>query len=119
MRKYFIKDGDSKKGPFSLEQLKLQPIQSDSPIWFEELDQWVTANEIEELEEHLQAKNTNANQQFFAAMNTTTPNVQAINDYTLSMSDIKMGNRTPISLAVLIWGIIIIGAIMLLTNLKG
>jgi hypothetical protein len=119
MRKYFIKDGDIKKGPFNLEQLKLQSIQNDSPIWFEELDQWVTASEIEELEEYLQAKNTNTNHQFFAAMSATTPNMQTINDYTLSMSDIKIGNRTPISLAVLIWGILIIGAIMLLTNLKG
>lgn len=49
MRQYFIHNGQNEEGPFDLEQLKLQTLKKDTPIWYEGLESWTTVNEIEEL----------------------------------------------------------------------
>jgi len=49
MRKYFIHDGQNEKGPFDFEQLKLEQLKKDTPVWYEGLESWTTANEVEEL----------------------------------------------------------------------
>ena len=49
MRKYFIHNGENELGPFDQEQLKLQGLKKETPIWYEGLESWTTAGEIEEL----------------------------------------------------------------------
>jgi hypothetical protein len=49
MRGYYIYDGQMKKGPFDLAQLKLQPLQKETPIWYEGLKDWVMAGNIDDL----------------------------------------------------------------------
>jgi hypothetical protein len=49
MRQYFIQNGQNEEGPFDLEQLKLQTLKKDTPIWYEGLESWTTVGEIEEL----------------------------------------------------------------------
>jgi hypothetical protein len=49
MRQYFIHNGQNEEGPFDLEQLKLQTLKKDTPIWHEGLESWTTVGEIEEL----------------------------------------------------------------------
>lgn len=49
MRKYFIYDGHSKKGPFSFEELKTHQISKETPVWHEDLQEWTKAGELEEL----------------------------------------------------------------------
>jgi len=49
MKQYFIHNGQNEEGPFDLEQLKLQPLKKETPIWYEGLDKWTTAGEIEEI----------------------------------------------------------------------
>lgn len=49
MRKYFIHDGRREMGPFDFEQLKTLQITSETPIWFEGLQNWTTAGTIPEL----------------------------------------------------------------------
>jgi hypothetical protein len=49
MRKYFIHNGQSEVGPFDFEQLKTMQLKNETPIWFEGLQNWTTANNIEEL----------------------------------------------------------------------
>jgi GYF domain 2 len=70
MRMYFINDKAFKEGPFDIETLKHKNIQRDTLVWFDELGQWVTAKEIEELE--------------FLFENTTTPNknIEINNSYS-------------------------------------
>ena len=34
-KKYYIHDGASQKGPFSVEDLLLNNINSDTPIWYD------------------------------------------------------------------------------------
>lgn len=49
MTQYFIHNGQNEEGPFDLEQLKLQTLKKDTPIWYEGLESWTTVGEIEEL----------------------------------------------------------------------
>lgn len=52
MKKYFYSNGSTKDGPFTLEELKYGPkskdINDSTLIWFEGLDDWTSAKEIEE-----------------------------------------------------------------------
>lgn len=49
MKKYFIHNGQNEIGPFDFEQLKIMQIKNETPIWFEGLQNWTTANNVEEL----------------------------------------------------------------------
>jgi len=49
MRKYFIHNGEAENGPFDIEQLKLMQIKSETPIWYEGLQSWTVAGNVEEL----------------------------------------------------------------------
>jgi len=60
---YYSNDDDSKKGPFSLEELKFEIIKKNTLIWNESLEDWTPACEISELKnlitkEKLQNTNT-------------------------------------------------------------
>ncbi|MDD5150412.1 MAG: GYF domain-containing protein [Flavobacterium sp.] len=49
MKKYFLHNGSESSGPFDLEELKAKRISKTTPIWFEGMENWKTASEIEEL----------------------------------------------------------------------
>lgn len=49
MKKYFIHNGQSEIGPFDFEQLKTMQLKNETPVWFEGLQNWTTANNIDEL----------------------------------------------------------------------
>jgi hypothetical protein len=51
MKKFFTHDGTEQKGPFDLEDLRSQKIARDTPVWFEGLPSWTSAEKIEELQE--------------------------------------------------------------------
>jgi len=47
--KYYLHDGDERRGPFSLAQLKTKSITKDTPIWREGLEDWTKAGMLDEL----------------------------------------------------------------------
>ena len=49
MTQYFIHNGQNEKGPLDIEQLKLESLKQDTPIWYEGLESWTTAGQVEEL----------------------------------------------------------------------
>lgn len=49
MKQFFIHNGQNEEGPFNIEQLKLQVLKKETPIWYEGLEDWTTASEIEEI----------------------------------------------------------------------
>ena len=49
MRKYFIHNGFSEVGPFTIDKLKEHQLKRDTPIWYEGLQNWTIAGNIEEL----------------------------------------------------------------------
>ncbi len=49
MRKYYYTDGINKYGPFTFEQLLEKKITKETKVWFQDLKDWVPAEEVEEL----------------------------------------------------------------------
>jgi hypothetical protein len=50
MRTYYINNGNENGGPFTIEELKLQDISTATLIWYNGMDEWRYAKEIEELQ---------------------------------------------------------------------
>lgn len=46
---YYFADGSDKRGPFTLEELRHQPINRDTLVWFTGQPNWKPASEIPEL----------------------------------------------------------------------
>jgi hypothetical protein len=49
MRTYYLHDGENEKGPFTIEELKLQNLKRDTQVWYEGLDAWMPTENVEEL----------------------------------------------------------------------
>jgi hypothetical protein len=58
MRQYYIFDGQAKKGPFDLEELKSKILSKETPVWYEGLTAWIMAGNIDELKEYFAIKTT-------------------------------------------------------------
>ena len=58
MRQYYIFDGQAKRGPFDLEQLKSKIVNKETPVWYEGLTSWIMAENIDELKEYFAIKAT-------------------------------------------------------------
>lgn len=55
MKKYYIHNGTEQVGPFTIEELKVNKINKTTPIWYDGLDIWTTAEQVEELQELLKS----------------------------------------------------------------
>jgi hypothetical protein len=51
MKKYHLHNGSEQEGPFTIEELSEKNINRETEIWFEGLDDWKKAGEVEELNE--------------------------------------------------------------------
>lgn len=49
MKKYFYSDGKEKHGPLSLDELQQEGISNGTLIWFEGLDDWTPAGDLDEM----------------------------------------------------------------------
>lgn len=49
MENYYFLEGDHRRGPFRLDQLKTYPISPDTPIWKDSRNEWTPAEELDEL----------------------------------------------------------------------
>lgn len=49
MKKYYYATGQSQFGPFSLEELRIQPITLDTLVWYDGLDSWRPVRDLPEL----------------------------------------------------------------------
>lgn len=49
MKKYFYSDGNEKHGPVSLDELKQENITNDTLIWFQGLNEWTPAKNLDEM----------------------------------------------------------------------
>jgi hypothetical protein len=49
MKKYYLHIGTENTGPFDLEELKIKRITKKTPVWFEGMENWKYAEDIEEL----------------------------------------------------------------------
>ena len=58
MKKYFLHDGTKEHGPYSKEELKDFGTGADTMVWYQGLDQWKKASEIDELNDVIVSKAT-------------------------------------------------------------
>ncbi len=58
MKQYFLKDGKNEIGPLTIEQLKLRPVNKNTPVWFAGLEEWTTVEQVYELKELLATKSS-------------------------------------------------------------
>ena len=70
MRKYFIHNGETENGPFDIEQLKSMQIKSETPIWYEGLQNWTIAGNVEDLKSIIISTSTPPKFENFAKQNS-------------------------------------------------
>lgn len=49
MKKYYLNDGLNNIGPFDITELKDQNLNKNSQVWYDGLEEWTTAGELDEL----------------------------------------------------------------------
>jgi hypothetical protein len=49
MKKFYIINGQNQEGPFDIEQFKSLNIKRDTPVWYEGIENWTTAEKVEDL----------------------------------------------------------------------
>ncbi len=49
MEQFYIHDGNNQQGPFTVEELKTKGVTKETQVWYEGLETWKKANEINEL----------------------------------------------------------------------
>ena len=70
MRKYFIHNGETENGPFDIEQLKSMQIKNETPIWYEGIQNWTIAGNVEELKSIIISTSTPPKFENFAQQNS-------------------------------------------------
>ena len=53
MKRFFYSDGENQFGPFTIEELKEKPIEPDTLIWYQGLEEWTAASEAALVKEEL------------------------------------------------------------------
>lgn len=53
MKKYFVNDNGTQKGPFTLDELKSLNLKNDTQVWFDGLEEWVNAGDVNDLKEYI------------------------------------------------------------------
>lgn len=53
MKKYFINDNGTQKGPFTLDELKSLNLKNDTHVWYDGMEDWVNAGDVNDLKEYI------------------------------------------------------------------
>jgi hypothetical protein len=117
MKKYHYSDGENHFGPFSIEELKVVKISKETMIWFEGLDNWIAAGEVEELKDLFKSipPPLNINKQPPPLINKTKKSRSIISNSEIHPKKYK--NKIVIGIVSLI-GIIVIIAILKINSNK-
>jgi hypothetical protein len=51
MKKFYLHDGNTQKGPYDIDELRQQNISPQTPVWFNTLEDWTPAGQVQELKE--------------------------------------------------------------------
>ena len=111
MRQYYIYDGQMKKGPYDLEQLKLQSLNKETPVWYDGLKDWTMAGNIDELKEFFIPKITPPPIPKPFQKNTSSRN-EILNSFGEAQEIFPETNRRNLVIPIIISIIIIAGIII-------
>jgi len=111
MNQFFIHDGVTEKGPLNIEQLKMEVLKNNTPVWFEGLENWTTIEEVEELRSLIIHTNTPPP---FKKNNTPLSYINSFSDYP-SGSEVKYeaAPKKSFKLPLILTGIIFLTVIVI------
>lgn len=110
MRKYFIHNGETENGPFDIEQLKSMQIKNETPIWYEGLQNWTIAGNVEELKTIIIYTSTPPKFENFSQQNT---NINPSKFNQTQRKEIATEPKKKNILGNVLFGIGVIGAILI------
>jgi hypothetical protein len=58
MKKFYIHNGQTEQGPLTFNEIKTLNLKTDTPIWYEGLENWSKAGDIDELKDILNGHST-------------------------------------------------------------
>jgi hypothetical protein len=73
MKQYFYSDGKEQFGPISFEELKDKNITAETLIWFEGLEEWISAKHVQEIKEFFEVTPPLLSTDNVPEINTTIP----------------------------------------------
>lgn len=121
MKKYYLHNGTEQQGPFDLDDLKAKGINKDTPIWYDGLPGWTTAEKVDELKELLKT----AAPPPFGTKRTTPPPINKQTTQTETKHAItatmkpkeknKVGGMVLIIVFILV---VIVGGLTVVNNMK-
>jgi hypothetical protein len=98
MKKFYLHDGVNELGPYIVEELRSQNLKKDTPIWYEGLPEWTTADNVDELKEFISASPPS----FKPQMTATTTIQESYPQQYRTTSQLKQSSSTGNKL--LVWG---------------
>ncbi len=107
MTQYYFHDGQKEQGPYNIEELKALSLKKDTPIWYEGLQSWTTAGEVEELKQKTPPPLSKPIQ------SQTPPKLEQTNQFHSTVPEYEQTQSTKKSytLPLIIAALIIIGSI--------
>lgn len=95
MRKYFIHNVETENGPFDIEQLKTMQIKSETPIWYEGLQNWTIAGNVDELKSIIVSSSTPPKFENFSQQNANiNPPIYSKTNFANNQNVIPKKNKT-------------------------
>ena len=110
MRKYFIHNGETENGPFDIEQLKSMQIKNETPIWYEGIQNWTIAGNVEELKSIIISTSTPPKFENFSQQNT---NINPPKFNQTQQKEIEKEPKKKNILGSILFGIGVVGAIFI------
>lgn len=96
MTQYFIHDGQNEKGPLNIEQLRLESLKKETPVWFEGLENWTTIGQVEELKS------------LFTSKLTPPPLKENIPFSSIAQNDLKVTSKRVLKVPLIILGTVVL-----------
>ena len=111
MKQYYIHNGQTERGPFNFEQLKSQSLSKETLVWYEGLENWAVAGNLDELQELFIRKTTPPPLPKLFEKNSASRN-EVLNSFTAAPEIVPHANEKSILLPILIV-VIIVGMIII------
>ncbi len=88
MKLYFLHDGQSEFGPFTIQELQTKSLKPETPVWYDGLPEWKTINTIEELKDFFKPNTPPP----FKVSDSATDSAQDTSVYTPALDEYFPGN---------------------------
>ena len=112
MNQYYIHDGQIEKGPFDFEQLKSQSLSKETLVWYEGLENWAVAGNVDKLQELFIRKTTPPALPKLFEKNSASRE-EVLNSFTVAREIASPPQKKSLVIPILIF-VIIVGILLLL-----